>query len=159
MVETIVKLSALSCGIAAICVAGLTLSADAEPFRFCDIELLSRLNITPEQQAQLDEFKENRFNRMQAVLTSEQQGISQEAKAARETARELFCQLDLTDAQKQEMSAIRQEGRQEFLSILTPEQQVQLEELRARRRGRHSFNRGVQGVVPSGQEQSLNRTE
>ena len=153
------KLSALSSGIAAICVAGLALSADAEPFRFCDIELPSQLNITPEQQAQLDEFKENRFNRMQAVLTSEQQGISHEAKAARETARELSCQLNLTDAQKQEMRAIRQEGRQEFLSILTPEQQVQLEELRTRRRGRHSFDRGFQDAGPSGRGTIPNRTE
>ena len=124
-----------------ILLSATALPVSSRPLRGCHRGLPSRLGFTPEQQSQFDALKENRFNRIQSLLTADQQVVAREAKTARETSRELYCQIDLTDTQKQEIRTIRQENRQEFMSILSPEQQEQVSNWRSFRRERNSSNR------------------
>jgi Spy/CpxP family protein refolding chaperone len=107
---------------------------------------LDDLNLTPEQEAQLQDLRESRRSQFEAILTPEQQQILTELEAQepeegegqgrRGRRRRIREALNLTEDQVAQLQTIREESRSEFEAILTPEQLTQLEEKQANRPGR-----------------------
>lgn len=91
-------------------------------------EFAERLNITPEQQAQMDAIKESARTQAEAVLTADQLA-SLEGKTGRDRGRAMR-DLDLSEEQRTQLQEIREESRAAADEVLTDEQQAQLEEMR-----------------------------
>lgn len=86
----------------------------------------SRLNLTEEQQAQVDSIRQSQREQMDAILTADQRSRLETARANQENPREVFESLNLTDAQREQMRAIHESAREQIEAILTPEQLQQL---------------------------------
>ncbi len=102
------------------------------------------LNLTPEQEAQLEALRQSHRSQFEAILTPEQQQILTELEAqepregegqGRRGRRRIREALNLTEDQIAQLQTIREENRSEFEAILTPEQLTQLEEKKANRPG------------------------
>ena len=92
------------------------------------------LNLTAEQQTELDAIKENTRSQAEAVLT-EDQLASLEGKTGRERGQAMRS-LDLSEEQRAELEQIREASRAAADEVLTAEQQAQLQEMRTSRRAR-----------------------
>ncbi|NJK62300.1 MAG: hypothetical protein HC921_06070 [Synechococcaceae cyanobacterium SM2_3_1] len=104
---------------------------------------LSDLNLTPEQEAQLQDLRESRRAQFEAILTPEQQQILTElevqepleGQGRRGRRRRIREALNLSEDQVAQLQTIREESQSEFAAILTPEQLTLLEEKKANRPG------------------------
>ncbi|WP_156820217.1 Spy/CpxP family protein refolding chaperone [Synechococcus sp. PCC 7336] len=99
-------------------------------------ELFEQLNLTPEQQTEVEALRAEHQEQRQDILTPEQQAIAEAALTEGRSPREFVSELDLSDEQRQQLQELRQASREDFRAILTPEQQAQFDELHSRRRGR-----------------------
>ncbi len=97
-------------------------------------EFAERLNLTPEQQTELDAIKENARTQAEAILTDEQLAAL-EGKIGRERMQAMRS-LDLSEEQRTQLQAIREESRAAADEVLTDEQQAQLQEMRENRGNR-----------------------
>jgi len=103
------------------------------------------LNLTSDQQAQMQEIHENERSQIDNILTVEQ-------KTQLETAREnqgarrrgenrgmpgrRFDSLNLTEEQRSQIESVRSAAREQMDAILTPEQRQQMEQNRQQRQER-----------------------
>ncbi|MEL6462124.1 MAG: P pilus assembly/Cpx signaling pathway, periplasmic inhibitor/zinc-resistance associated protein [Cyanobacteria bacterium J06636_27] len=95
-----------------------------------------KLNLSEDQQAQLQEIKKSAKAQMREVLTPEQLQKLEAAKASGQKKRGVWRSLNLTDAQKAELKEIRQSKKAQINAILTDEQKAQLQEMKQNRRNR-----------------------
>jgi len=99
-------------------------------------EALLSLNLSSEQQAQLEQIRDSSDSQIAAILNPGQQQQFQSIQAQREQLKEAMKAMNLTPEQKEQMRSIRQSSRQQVSGILTEEQQQQLrQEMRSRRGG------------------------
>ncbi|MEL6229158.1 MAG: Spy/CpxP family protein refolding chaperone [Cyanobacteria bacterium J06627_3] len=97
-------------------------------------ELAEELNLTSQQQAELDAIKESAQTQIDAVLTSDQRAAL-EGKTGRERVQAMR-NLDLSEDQRTQLQSIREESRAAADEVLTAEQLAQLEEMRENRGNR-----------------------
>ncbi|HEY9736589.1 MAG TPA: Spy/CpxP family protein refolding chaperone [Trichocoleus sp.] len=86
----------------------------------------SRLNLTDEQQTQIDSIRQSEREQMDAILTADQRARLETARANQEDRRQVFESLNLTDEQRTQMRTIHEAAREQIEAILTPEQLQQL---------------------------------
>ncbi|MEA5462401.1 Spy/CpxP family protein refolding chaperone [Leptothoe sp. PORK10 BA2] len=85
------------------------------------------LNLTPEQQSELEAIKQNAQSQVEAVLTADQLA-SLEGTTGRERHRAIR-NLNLSEEQRTQMQAIRESSRAAADQVLTDEQRAQREEM------------------------------
>lgn len=91
------------------------------------------LELTPEQQTQLEQIRQEERSQIAQILTADQKARVQEARANGQNPREIFQSLDLTDEQRSQIRAIHESSRSQMEEILTPEQLQKLREHRGTR--------------------------
>jgi Spy/CpxP family protein refolding chaperone len=87
---------------------------------------LESLNLTPEQQAKVQQLHIATKAKMDAVFTPEQRQKLDQIKAERQANKPNKAAWNLTADQKAKLKAIRQANMEQIKTILTPEQQAQL---------------------------------
>lgn len=97
-------------------------------------EFAEELNLTAEQQAELDAIKEDARTRVEAILTEEQLATL-EGKTGRERGQAMRS-LDLSEDQRAELQVIREDSRVAADAVLTDEQKAQLQEILSNRGNR-----------------------
>ncbi len=96
-------------------------------------ELISKLNLTQEQQAQFQEIRSETKSQLENILSGEQKEAFQTAIAQGQTPLEALAAINLSSDQKTQMQTIRQSSQQQISNILTEEQRQQLrQEIRSR---------------------------
>ncbi|MBD2256515.1 Spy/CpxP family protein refolding chaperone [Pseudanabaena sp. FACHB-2040] len=103
----------------------------------------NHLNLTTEQQAQMDSIRQAERQQMDTILTTEQRERLETARTNRENPRQVFESLGLTETQKTQMQAVRESAREQMNAILTQEQRQQLMQ-----RSPH----GPEGRSPAGEQ-------
>ena len=91
-------------------------------------EVAVDLNLTPEQQAELEAIKESARTQAEAVLTADQQ-VALEGKTGRERIQAMRS-LDLSEDQQTQLQEIRDQSRAAADAVFTDEQRAQLQEMR-----------------------------
>ncbi|MBT9311580.1 Spy/CpxP family protein refolding chaperone [Leptothoe kymatousa] len=100
-------------------------------------QMVEALNLTAQQQTELDAIKENARTQINTVLTADQQAEVGDVEG-RELKRAMR-QLDLSQEQRTQLRSIREDSRAAMNEVLTDEQQTQLQAMKAERHGqRHS---------------------
>ena len=97
-------------------------------------DFAEELNLTPEQQTELDAIKENAQAQVEEVLNDEQLEAL-EGKTGLERMQALRS-FDLSEEQRAELQEIREESRAAVDEVLTDEQQAQIQEMHSNRRNR-----------------------
>jgi Spy/CpxP family protein refolding chaperone len=104
------------------------------------------LNLTPDQQAQMEQIRQNTRSQIDAILTAEQRAQLQRERENRGTPqagehrgmRHLpFDSLNLTDEQRSQIETVMRSSREQMDAILTPEQRQQLQQHRQDYQQRH----------------------
>lgn len=93
---------------------------------------LNKLNLTPEQQEQMQRIKQSQREQINNILTPEQKARLEAARENRENRRQVFESLNLTEEQQAQIQEVRRASKQQMESILTPEQVQQLRQYRQR---------------------------
>ena len=88
------------------------------------------LNLTPEQQAKMQQIRQAEREQMNNILTAEQRATLQTARQNRQNPRNVFESLNLTDEQKTRIEQVRRRSREQMDAILTPEQRQQMQQRR-----------------------------
>jgi Spy/CpxP family protein refolding chaperone len=88
------------------------------------------LNLTSEQQAQMEQIKQSEREQIGNVLTDAQKTQLEAARANRGERGQMFESLNLTDEQQTQIQQIREATRQQMDTILTAEQRQQLQQHR-----------------------------
>ncbi|NEO27596.1 MAG: hypothetical protein F6K03_12065 [Kamptonema sp. SIO4C4] len=99
-------------------------------------EIISELNLTENQQAEMAAIREATRSQLENVLTEEQKASFRSALEDGQWFRQAMRSLDLSQDQREQIRAIMQESRDDMRAILTEEQQQQIRELMQSRRGR-----------------------
>jgi|GEM_PF-451741 len=107
-------------------------------------EAFSNLNLTSEQQTQLEQVRENIDGEIASILTPQQQQQFQSVRAQRQQLHEAMKALNLSSEQKEQMRSIKQSSRQQMNDLLTEEQRQQLRQEMRSRRGGEGRRQGVQ---------------
>ena len=102
-------------------------------------QVAEELNITPEQQTELDAIRENAHSQVDAILTEEQL-IALEGTTGRDRKRAMG-QLDLSEEQRTQLQDIRETSRAAVDEVLTEEQQAQLQAMKEERHERRKNRR------------------
>ena len=87
---------------------------------------MTRLNLTPEQKAKMEQLRASARTQMDAILTSAQQQQAKARQERRQAMGDTWKSLNLTTEQQAKIKAIRQSSAQQLNAILTPEQQTKL---------------------------------
>jgi len=87
---------------------------------------LAGLNLTEQQQNQLDNLRQQTHAQIEEILTADQEAQLQTAWTERTGLRDAIANLNLTSQQRDQLRQVFQSSRSDFSSILTPEQQQQL---------------------------------
>ncbi|NEQ53651.1 MAG: hypothetical protein F6K11_26545 [Leptolyngbya sp. SIO3F4] len=95
-------------------------------------EVAEELNLTPEQQTELDAIKEDAQTQVEAVLTDDQLAAL-EGKTGRER-RQAMRSLDLSEDQRTQLREIRETSRAAADDVFTDEQQAQLQAMHSERK-------------------------
>jgi periplasmic protein CpxP/Spy len=90
------------------------------------MQVLPDLNLTPEQEAQFTQLRENTAAQIEQILTPEQQQKFRTLKTQVESVRQSFAQLNLTPEQRQQIREVMRSNRPEIEQILTEEQRQQI---------------------------------
>ncbi|MEQ8973188.1 MAG: hypothetical protein RIE73_22635 [Coleofasciculus sp. C1-SOL-03] len=130
-----IKVFPLFATIAAITLAASPLAAFAQP------PFAEELNLTAEQQAQLEQIRDNKHSQIEQILTPEQQEQFQQLREQRQRHRQGMRALNLTETQRNQMREIHQSAREQMRDVLTEEQQEQIRQMRGNRRGRRRMGR------------------
>ncbi len=97
------------------------------------------LNLTSDQQAQMEQIHQNTRSQIDNILTAEQKAQLEAARANRGTARpeghrgmpgQRFDSLNLTADQRSQIESVRSAAKEQMDAILTPEQRQQMEQHR-----------------------------
>lgn len=91
------------------------------------------LNLTPEQQAQMQQIKQSMRAQMDNILTAEQKARLEAARGNRENRRQVWESLNLTEEQQAQMREVRRASKEQMDAILSPEQRQQLQQRRQSR--------------------------
>ena len=105
-------------------------------------QVSEELNLTPEQQTELDAIRESARTQADSLLTADQLAAL-DGKTGRDRAQAMR-DLDLSEDQRTQLQAIREDSRTAAAQVLTAEQQAQLEELRATRGNRRGGQQGIE---------------
>lgn len=100
---------------------------------------LDFLNLTEEQQATLDQIRQNERSQIDAVLTDEQKAQLQSARENRRPPSPLDS-LNLTTEQRSQVEAVRNSFKEQMDAVLTLEQRQQLQQSQAEGNPRHRFD-------------------
>ncbi|NEP58840.1 MAG: hypothetical protein F6K31_17775 [Symploca sp. SIO2G7] len=92
--------------------------------------VLSNLDLTSEQQAQLEQIRNNADSQIASILNPAQQQQFQSIQAQREQLKEAKEAMNLTSEQKEQMRSIKQSAKQQMAGVLTDEQRQQLRQER-----------------------------
>lgn len=95
--------------------------------------LVNELELSQEQQAQLQQVWHNAFEELHGILTPEQHQIYNEAFNSGQNPHSALSDVNLTEAQRHEMRMVLHTSWHHTHSILTPQQQQQLEAIRQAR--------------------------
>ncbi|MEM8642198.1 MAG: Spy/CpxP family protein refolding chaperone [Cyanobacteria bacterium P01_G01_bin.54] len=104
--------------------------------------LAAELNLTSDQQAEMQALREATQAQIQDLLTPAQQQAMAAAIANGENPRRAMRNLDLSADQQAQMREIKDAKQDQMAEILTPEQQAQLEEMQESRSGRKGDGKG-----------------
>jgi protein CpxP len=110
-------------------------------------QAVEALDLTPEQQAELETLWDNTRSQVEAVLTPQQQSQLQTSLETGTPHRQAFRELDLSDEQRQAVREIMADSRETGQAILTPEQQQQLRQRMANRGPGHRGGRGPEQAL------------
>lgn len=94
---------------------------------------MEKLNLTPDQKAQIKQIRESAKQQTDAVLTSEQKTQLQQARQQHTKP-----QMNLSDDQKAQLKKIHESTESQINAVLTPQQQQQLQQMRAQHHQEHS---------------------
>ncbi|NJN22819.1 MAG: hypothetical protein HC812_18640 [Leptolyngbya sp. RL_3_1] len=97
-------------------------------------QILQELDLTAEQQSQIQGIFEARRSDIEAILTEEQRDQFFETLQGNRNFREAIAAADLTDAQRDQIRAVMMDSREDISEILTEEQQQELRDLMTQRR-------------------------
>ncbi|MGQ4649670.1 hypothetical protein [Lyngbya aestuarii] len=133
-----IKLFPLLAGVAAIAISAAPMIANAQggPGKF------SNLNLTSEQQTQLDQIRENADSQIETILSPEQAQQFQNIREQRQQGRRAMKALNLTEEQRNQMREVHQSARKQMEEVLTEEQLQQLRQQREAHRGEHRQEQG-----------------
>ncbi|MEB3180730.1 MAG: Spy/CpxP family protein refolding chaperone [Nostocaceae cyanobacterium] len=94
------------------------------------------LNLTAEQEQQMQSIRQAEREQMDSIFTAEQKARLETARANRENPRQVFESLNITDDQKARMRQVHEATRQQIDAILTAEQrQLMQQHMQQRRQG------------------------
>ncbi|AFY99334.1 hypothetical protein [Calothrix sp. PCC 6303] len=99
------------------------------------IENIPDMNFTDDQKEKLQEVKTEMSDRMNQILTSEQQNYLKTAMNTGRNPQEVMKSLNLSRQQKQQMEGVQRWQRDQLFSILTNEQKQKLKETMMRKQG------------------------
>jgi Spy/CpxP family protein refolding chaperone len=91
------------------------------------------LNLTQEQQEQMQQIRQAEREQMDNILTTEQKARLEAARENRQNPRQVLESLNLTDEQQARIEEVRQASKEQIDAILTAEQRQQLEQRRQSR--------------------------
>lgn len=94
------------------------------------------LNLTPEQQAKMQQIRQSSQAQIDNILTAEQKTKLRAAKENGENRRQVFASLNLTTEQRSQMQEIKRSSREQMDAILTPEQRQQMQQHQQRHQAR-----------------------
>lgn len=109
---------------------------------------LNFLNLTSDQQTQMDQIREDTRSQIEAILTPDQRAQLQRERDNRDAPRpnadrgmhRLFDTLNLTDDQRSQIETVIRSSKARMDAILTPEQRQQLQQHRQQHEQRHPGN-------------------
>jgi Spy/CpxP family protein refolding chaperone len=136
-----IKFLSLVAGVSALILSFSPMAASARGFR----NGFSELNLTPQQQAQIEQIRENAKSQMQNILTPEQR---QQFETMRQQGQQVgkgrqrgqgMGRMNLSVEQREQMRSLRDSTHQQISNVLTPEQQEQLRQKIEARRGQGGF--------------------
>ena len=99
-----------------------------------DFSEVEDLNLTAEQEEDIDTIKASTHEELADILTAEQMEAFEEGQANGDDMRSVMMGLGLTSEQRSDLMGLMQASRDEIMEVLTPEQQAQLEGERPRDR-------------------------
>lgn len=97
------------------------------------------LNLTSQQQTELDTLKENARTQVDAILTEDQ--LAALGDTTGKERRQAMRSLDISEQQRTQLRAVREDSRAAVDEILTDEQQTQLQAMRNERGDRQKNRR------------------
>jgi periplasmic protein CpxP/Spy len=103
------------------------------------IENIPGMDFTDEQKEKLHEVKVEMSDRMNKILTSEQQEYVKSAVEAGRNPQEVIKSLNLSRQQKEELEDVQKWQRSQLLSILTNEQKQKLRKMMQKQGGGTPF--------------------
>ncbi len=98
--------------------------------------LWESLDLSPAQQEQLEQLRQERQAQFMEILTEDQQQQLEDLRQTGAVGSGVRRQLNLTEDQKQALRQVHDSSKVELESILTPEQQQQLTRAREKRQRR-----------------------
>lgn len=126
----------MTSGIAIATLIALPTLIKAFPAQALPPQALESLNLTEQQQAELDTLQANVRDQLEDILTADQRTSLQTSLDSGTPFRQAVRSLNLSEDQKQQARSIMQASRDDFQAVLTEEQQQQLQAARGdRRRG------------------------
>jgi Spy/CpxP family protein refolding chaperone len=99
------------------------------------IENMPDMNFSDEQKEKLKEVKAEISDRMDKILTSEQQESLKAAMESGTNPQEAMKSLNLSRQQKKELEGVQKWQRNQLLSILTDEQKQKMRQMMMQRQG------------------------
>lgn len=104
------------------------------------------LNLTSEQQARMEQIRQNERSQIEAILTAEQKAQLQTQRGTRKAPTgenrrtpptgenrgvppAPFASLNLTTEQRSQIEAVRRSSREQMEAVLTPEQRQKVQEM------------------------------
>ena len=109
-------------------------------------QVIEELDLTAQQQSELEAIRENTRTQVQSLLTAEQQSALQASTDDGTPPHQAMRSLDLSDEQRQEIRSIMGDSREAVEGVLTEAQQQELRELMASRRGNREKG-GKRGAI------------
>ncbi|MEM6446812.1 MAG: Spy/CpxP family protein refolding chaperone [Cyanobacteria bacterium J06642_2] len=125
---------------AAVSVLAPVAGAQSVPKRGGPAKLAEELDLTTEQQEQIEVIRAQQREQRATVLTAEQQTQLQAALDAGDHPRHAMRSLDLSEEQRSQLRSLHQSGRDSISAVLTEEQRQQLADKRAERQDRRHRN-------------------
>ena len=95
---------------------------------------VENLDLTADQQEEIDAVKAGLFEQMAEILTPEQMETFQAAQANGDDLRSTLQSLGLTSSQRSTVVSVMRSAQDDIKAVLTPEQQAQIEGERPRDR-------------------------
>jgi len=157
-----IKHFSLLAGLAAITLTSFPMAANAHKMH----RSFSKLNLTDQQEQQIENIRNNTYSEIEDILTPQQQeqfetiktlrGQLREAKEAtnlsqeqreeireiKKSVREEMKSMNLSQDQRDDIREIKKSAREEMMGILTDEQRQQIRQEMGSRRGKRGFRRG-----------------